>query len=86
LLANSDSDDYKSITLWTYNINNDALSKATGDPYTAYTRLGIQAGFKSLINPFYDNDTVYNVTNGDYGLRLIITAVDEKTSKENVDK
>lgn len=84
LLANSD--DYKSITLWTYNIDNDALSEATGDPYTAYTRLGIQAGFKSLINPFYDNDTVYNVTNGDYGLRLIITAVDEKTSKEEADK
>ena len=84
LLANSN--EYQSITLWTYNINNNALSKATGDPHAAYTRLGIQAGFKSLINPFYDNDTVYNVTNGDYGLRLIITTIDEKTSKEDVNK
>ena len=84
LLANSN--EYQSITLWTYNINNNALSKATGNPHAAYTRLGIQAGFKSLINPFYDNDTVYNVTNGDYGLRLIITTIDEKTSKEDVDK
>ena len=66
--------------MWSYS------SEPDGKPYAGYTRLGIQAGFKSLINPFYDNDTVYNVTNGDYGLRLIITAVDEKTSKEDVDK
>ena len=46
-----------------------------GDEQTAYTRLGIQAGFKSLINPFYIEDTVYNVTNGDYGLKLTITAL-----------
>lgn len=84
LLANSN--DHQAITLWTYNINNDALSKSTGKPRAAYTRLGLQAGFKSLISPFYDNDTVYNVTSGDYGLRLIITATDEKTSKEEADK
>ena len=84
LLANSN--EYESIILWTYNIDTDALSTATGNPHAAYTRLGIQAGFKSLINPFYDNDTVYNVTNGDYGLRLIITTIDEKTSKEDVNK
>lgn len=84
LLANSN--DHQVITLWTYNIDNDALSKSTGKPHAAYTRLGLQAGFKSLISPFYDNDTVYNVTSGDYGLRLIITATDEKTSKEEADK
>lgn len=82
LVANSTLDEHKSITLWTYNVNIDALSKSEGSAHTAYSRLGIQAGFKSLINPFYVDGLAYNVTSGDYGLRLIITAVNEKTSKE----
>ena len=75
LLANSN--EYQRIQLWSYN------SETDGESYAAYTRLGIQAGFKSLISPFYDNDTVYNVTNGDYGLRLVLVTVDEKASQEN---
>lgn len=75
LLANSN--EYQRIQLWSYN------SETDGESYAAYTRLGIQAGFKSLISPFYDNDTVYNVTNGDYGLKLVLVTVDEKASQEN---
>ena len=53
---------------------------------SSYTRLGIQAGFKSLLNPFYDNDgNIYNVDSGDYGLKLTLTTKQDKTSEESED-
>ena len=53
---------------------------------SSYTRLGIQAGFKSLLNPFYDdNGNIYNVDSGDYGLKLTLTTKQDKTSEESDD-
>lgn len=53
---------------------------------SSYTRLGIQAGFKSLLNPFYDdNGNIYNVDSGDYGLKLTLTTKQDKTSEESKD-
>lgn len=57
-------DDKQCINLWTYNLNDvNAMISGIGSAYSAYTRLGIQAGFKAQLNPFYslyienDNNT-----------------------------
>lgn len=40
---------------------------------TAYSRLGIQADFRSWLNPFYDAEgNVQYATKGDYGLKLSV--------------
>ena len=50
LVANNPNEEY--IILWSYNINNEALRKENGNIFSGYTRLGLQASFQSLINPF----------------------------------
>lgn len=85
------------INLWTYNINDnepEPLCKEEGVTQSGYTRLGIQAGFQSWLNTFYTsigNDSLDSVsravTQGKYGLRLIVTPKRESvvSVKDNSD-
>lgn len=66
------------ILLWNYQ-----GSSASPDmlPFSAYSRLGISASFQSWLSPSCDslgNPTTVN--HGDYGLKLIITTINENTS------
>lgn len=75
-----------SIPLWSYNLeDSDAEIKGGGKTLPAYTRLGIQASFQSLLASFYDEATAmdYLVDQGDYGLKLTIVTETEATSKED---
>ena len=75
-----------SIPLWSYNLeDSDAEIKGGGKILPAYTRLGIQASFQSLLASFYYVATAmdYLVDQGDYGLKLTIITETEATSKED---
>lgn len=90
LVANGE---LESVLLWAYNFdqiiadaemaNRTPLRREEGEPIKDYTRLGLQAGFKSWLNPFYldDESVARYVTNGNYGLRLKVY-----TNKENISK
>lgn len=57
------------ISIWEY----------SGEELANYTRVGIQASFRSWLNPFYDDSygLQRQVNQGEYGLRLDITADNE---------
>ena len=80
LLANSPDKEY--INLWTYNIpEEESKIKDFGDSFSGFTRLGIQAGFKATLNPFYDENGVQKlVSQGEYGLRLLVYIEEEITA------
>ena len=82
------NDLYQAITLWTYNsYDEDCKNNEEGPAQSSYTRLGIQAGFQSWLNPFYAEDNIpRRVIDGEYGLRLRIYAVDEKVSTDKKKK
>ena len=85
LVANGD---IESIPLWGYNLeSSDTIYSEKGKVHSGYTRLGISAGFRSWLNPFYieDDGIARQVIKGDYGLHLIIqTEEDSTTNEENV--
>lgn len=72
------------INLWSYNIEDSGAEyQDQGLVQSSYTRLGIQAGFQSWLNTFYtstnEEDAVCRaVSQGQYGLRLKVTAKREK--------
>lgn len=98
-LSGGESDPLEAVTLWTYNIdNNNSLKSDNGEDLAGYTRLGIQAGFQSWLNPFYVttynedgtineelSSTTRQVNQGEYGLRLRIVVIDDNTSKSVYD-
>lgn len=50
-------------------------------PFSAYSRLGISASFQSWLSPSCDSSgNPTTVNHGDYGLKLIITTINENTS------
>ena len=66
------------ILLWNYQ-----GSSASPDmlPFSAYSRLGISASFQSWLSPSCDSSgNPTTVNHGDYGLKLIITTINENTS------
>ena len=82
MVANDPNESY--VTLWSYNSDNeDAKYKQTGITLSSYTRLGIQAQFKSLLNPvirYENNQTIRSkAVQGQYGLRLRLWATKDRT-------
>ena len=73
----------ESVVLWTYNLenNNNFPLHEKGSIFADYTRLGIQAEFKSLISPFYQNNQAQVVNQGDYGLQLTVEFLNEDLGK-----
>lgn len=79
------------ITLWSYNIeDSEAKHQESGLPHSGYTRLGIQADFQSWLNTFYSSTGILeidsiprSVIQGNYGLRLVLTAKREAVAGEN---
>lgn len=88
--------DENKIVLWSYNVDDSgALRQEKGDAFRGYTRLGLQAAFQSWLDLFYttemdeDNNKVsvlHHVVEGDYGLRLILTTENGKTTEEETAK
>lgn len=83
LVANNE--DTQFITIWSQDVE--------GEKFSGYTRLGLQAQFRSWLNPFYVtiDDEQGNkisessrITSGSYGLRLKITAQGDKTAEETL--
>ena len=81
LVANNE--DTQSIIIWSQNIE--------GEKFSGYTRLGLQAQFRSWLNPFYvtiDDEQGNKISessriiSGSYGLRLKITVQGDKTAEE----
>lgn len=81
LIANNPNKE--SITLWTYNMEEEAIRKQIGNPLADYTRLGIQASFQSWLNPFYIDNIAHEVVKGEYGLRLRIKATKSRKVEES---
>ena len=85
LVANNE--DTQSIIIWSQDIE--------GEKFSGYTRLGLQAQFRSWLNPFYvtiDDEQGNKISessriiSGSYGLRLKITVQGDKTSEENLEE
>ena len=81
LVANNE--DTQSIIIWSQDIE--------GEKFSGYTRLGLQAQFRSWLNPFYvtiDDEQGNKISessriiSGSYGLRLKITVQGDKTADE----
>ena len=74
--------------LWSYNnAKEKALYSKEGKSFNSYTRLGIQASFRSWLNPFTAEDgKVKNVTQGIYGLKLRLAVLKDKTVDEEEQK
>ena len=74
--------------LWSYNnANEKSLYSKEGKNFNSYTRLGIQASFRSWLNPFTAEDgKVKNVTQGIYGLKLRLAVLKDKTVDEEEQK
>ena len=71
------------IVIWTYNTADNGILNDDGLDLAGYTRLGIQAQFRSWLNPFYAPDQqVSKVVEGSYGLKLRITTVGDTTIKD----
>lgn len=71
------------IIIWTYNTADNGILNDDGLDLAGYTRLGIQAQFRSWLNPFYTPDQqVSKVVEGSYGLKLKITTVGDTTIKD----
>ena len=71
------------IIIWTYNTADNGILNDDGLDLAGYTRLGIQAQFRSWLNPFYTPDQqVSKVVEGSYGLKLRITTVGDTTIKD----
>ena len=82
LVANGD---IESIPLWGYNLeSSDTIYSEKGKVHSGYTRLGISAGFRSWLNPFYTEDDGISrqVIKGEYGLHLIIQTEEDSTTNE----
>ena len=77
----------ESIVLWSYNLPEEqSLFSQSGINFLGYTRLGIQGSFQSLLNPFLKTvngkQEYFNVSKGNYGLRLRISAIDDITQTQ----
>ena len=86
LVANGD---IESIPLWGYNLeSSDTIYSEKGKVHSGYTRLGISAGFRSWLNPFYTEDDGISrqVIKGEYGLHLIIQTEEDSTTNEESTK
>ena len=72
------------IIIWTYNNTEDSgILNDDGLDLAGYTRLGIQAQFRSWLNPFYTPDQqASKVIEGSYGLKLKITTVGDTIIKD----
>lgn len=71
------------IIIWTYNTADNGILNDDGLDLAGYTRLGIQAQFRSWLNLFYTPDQqVSKVVEGSYGLKLRITTVGDTTIKD----
>lgn len=82
LVANGD---IEFIPLWGYNLeSSDTIYSEKGKVHSGYTRLGISAGFRSWLNPFYTEDDGISrqVIKGEYGLHLIIQTEEDSTTNE----
>ena len=71
------------IIIWTYNTADNGILNDDGLDLAGYTRLGIQAQFRSWLNPFYTPDQqVSKVVEGSYGLKLKVTTMGDTTIKD----
>lgn len=71
------------IIIWTYNTADNGILNDDGLDLAGYTRLGIQAQFRSWLNPFYTPDQqVSKVIEGSYGLKLKVTTMGDTTIKD----
>lgn len=71
------------IIIWTYNTADNGILNDDGLDLAGYTRLGIQAQFRSWLNPFYTSDQqVSKVVEGSYGLKLKVTTMGDTTIKD----
>lgn len=71
------------ITIWTYNTADNGILNDDGLDLAGYTRLGIQAQFRSWLNPFYTSDQqISKVVEGSYGLKLKVTTMGDTTIKD----
>ena len=81
LVANAEpteGEDITQILLWDYQ---GSLANPDMLPFSAYSRLGISASFQSWLSPSCDSSgNPTTVNHGDYGLKLIITTINENTS------
>lgn len=70
-----------STVLWSY--NTPSINQKQGEFFSGFTRLGIKASFKTTMNPFITDLGLQSVViQGEYGLRLRVDELEEKT-KEN---
>lgn len=71
------------IIIWTYNTAGNGILNDDGLNLAGYTRLGIQAQFRSWLNPFYTSDQqISKVVEGSYGLKLKVTTMGDTTIKD----
>lgn len=71
------------IIIWTYNTADNGILNDDGLDLAGYTRLGIQAQFRSWLNPFYTPDQqISKVVEGSYGLKLKVTTMGDTTIKD----
>ena len=81
-----DKDPKQSILLWTYNCTDEkrAVLKDSGQNLSGFSKIGIQASFKTNLNPFYidGENTPKYVTHGQYGLCLQVYTGQYKTDEQ----
>ena len=71
------------IIIWTYNTADNGILNDDGLDLAGYTRLGIQAQFRSWLNPFYTSEQqISKVVEGSYGLKLKVTTMGDTTIKD----